>query len=141
MAKNKQNAAELNEYINRLFHVLSSAQKSLAKLPAKYNFQDFKAIYYIGHNPGIMQRKVANHLMLTPGSASIIISKLVKNKLVQKERLTTNQRAVQLHLTTAGEKIYYKMLEMHLQFCSQILKKLDIKEQKVFLSLFKKITS
>lgn len=141
MKKANENAAQLNEYIDRLFHVLTSAQKGPSPLPLKFNFQDFKSIYYIGQNPGIKQRDLASHLMVTAGNTSIIISKLVRNKVIQKKRLENNQRAVQLTLTAEGKKIYSTMLTMHLQFCENILKKLNDKEQKVFLSLFNKITN
>lgn len=141
MPKSKGNASKLNDCIDKLFHVLTSTQKVLSPLPSKFNFQDFKSIYYTGRNPGIMQCDLATHLMVTAGNTSIIISKLVRNKLIQKKRLENNQRAVQLTLTVEGKKIYSTMLTTHLQFCESILKKLNVNEQKMFLTLFNKITT
>jgi len=61
----------------------------------------FRALDYLGHHPQVSLSVVAEHLGLTPPTASKLVQKLVANKVVAR-RVATDRRRVSLSLTQAG---------------------------------------
>lgn len=61
----------------------------------------FRALDYLGHHPQVSLNDVAEHLGLTPPTASKLIQRLVCQKVVAR-RVAADRRRVSLSLTQAG---------------------------------------
>lgn len=63
----------------------------------------FRTLLFIRRNPGASLSDVAEHLGLTPPSASTKIDGLVSRGLVKRRESKNDRRRIQLTLTNAGE--------------------------------------
>ena len=63
----------------------------------------FRALRYLGANPGASLLAVAQHLGLTPPSMSKLVDGLIARKLVRREASTVDRRRVTMSLTAPGK--------------------------------------
>jgi DNA-binding MarR family transcriptional regulator len=71
----------------------------------------FRTLLYIRRKPGASLSDVAEHLGLTPPSASKKIDGLVVRKLVKRQGSQNDRRRINLTLTNNGEEILIKARE------------------------------
>jgi len=64
----------------------------------------FRAMLFLRRNPGISLVNVADHLGLTPPSASKLIDGLVARGLVTRQGSIHDRRRIELHLSNKGEQ-------------------------------------
>ena len=76
------------------------AEMRLRTLPG-LSLPQFRALDYLSHHPQVSLNVVAEHLGLTPPTASKLIQKLVSNKVVVR-RVASDRRRVSLSLTQSG---------------------------------------
>ena len=76
------------------------AEMRLRTLPG-LSIPQFRALDYLSHHPQVPLNVVAEHLGLTPPTASKLIQKLVTNRVVAR-RVATDRRRVSLSLTQSG---------------------------------------
>jgi DNA-binding MarR family transcriptional regulator len=65
----------------------------------------FRALGFINRNPGTQLSALAEHLGLTPPSASKLVDGLVRRQLVERQPSSTDRRCITLHLTLAGKTL------------------------------------
>lgn len=99
----KPNYEILFTSFKRLIHVLSAGKKT----PREYggvtlHSSEVHVVEVVGSKPGISVSGIADHLGITKGAVSQVISKLLKKQLVEKKINTENMRLHELYLTDLG---------------------------------------
>jgi DNA-binding MarR family transcriptional regulator len=89
----------------------------------------------------LAMKEIAGFLAITPPSATALINNLVKVGYVQRSSSKADRRGVYLSLTKKGTQILKKSLTEHCRRLDSLLNRLNLNEQKQFLSLFKKMVS
>ena len=65
----------------------------------------FRTLIFLNRNPGEQLSNLAEHLGLTPPSASKLIDGLVAKQLVERQASLTDRRCITLRLTPTGKKL------------------------------------
>jgi DNA-binding MarR family transcriptional regulator len=65
----------------------------------------FRALAFVGRNPGVALAGVAEHLGVTPATASAAVERLVRRGLLSREAHPDERRRVVLTLTAAGGRL------------------------------------
>ncbi len=133
------NSVKLNYYFDQLMHAMMHAGPAEALgLLTEVSLQELNIVYFLGQNPGKIQREIATHLGLSASNTSIVVNKLVKKKLAQRLRFEEDRRIIRLELTAKGLTAYQKMLDGHLKICDYLLSGLTPPEQGQLLQLLEK---
>lgn len=72
---------------------------------ANISIPQFRTLRFIQLNPNSSLIDLTNHLGLTPPSASNLVDGLVNQKLIDRQKSTTDRRRLTLDLTQTGESI------------------------------------
>lgn len=72
---------------------------------ANISIPQFRTLRFIQLNPNSSLIDLTNHLGLTPPSASNLVDGLVNQKLIDRQKSTTDRRRLTLNLTQTGESI------------------------------------
>lgn len=70
---------------------------------------DIQSMRFIADHPGCMSGTVADFLGVVPTTMTSIVDRLVKREFVSRERPESNRRAVALHLTDEGVRIFAQL--------------------------------
>ncbi|MBC7259933.1 MAG: MarR family transcriptional regulator [Chloroflexi bacterium] len=85
----------------------------------------FRALLFLRRTPGASLSQVADHLGLTPPSASKLVDGLVARGLLARQDSQTDRRRVVLTVTPAGEAILDSALESTQAHLAETLARLD----------------
>jgi DNA-binding MarR family transcriptional regulator len=98
-----------------------------------------ESLHFIGTHDRPTMKQVADHLSITPPSATSIIDALVKAKQIERAADTTDRRVVRLTLTTAGKKALEAGFKLQTKRVGEVLAKLDSEEQAHLVQILKKL--
>jgi len=133
------NSIKLNYYFDQLMHALMHVGPAKAQtLLTEVSLQELNIIYFLGQNPGKIQREIATQLALSASNTSIVVNKLVKKELAHRLSSEQDRRIIRLELTAKGRTAYQKMLDSHLKISDYILSRLTSAEQGQLLQLLEK---
>ena len=133
------NSIKLNYYFDQLMHALMHVGPAKAQtLLTEVSLQELNIIYFLGQNPGKIQREIATQLALSASNTSIVVNKLVKKELAHRLSSEQDRRIIRLELTAKGRTAYQKMLDSHLKISDYILSRLTPAEQGQLLQLLEK---
>ncbi len=131
---------ELYEYLNQLLiHFLVTKTDSLDTQWGTLSHQEGKVIKVLGQQGPCIMRQVADILGLALSTATGVVDRLVKKKLVYRQRSDEDRRIVLVGLTKGGKKIYDINKEKFMYLCRSTLGSLSEQEQKKFMSLIRKM--
>jgi DNA-binding MarR family transcriptional regulator len=135
-------AQQLKHHIEELIHRLMIVENRFLETNAsKLSNTEMKVIDFIGKEKECTMSEIAEHLMFSKTNLTAIVDKLVRKKMVQRDRSEEDRRLVLVSLTSKGLKLYEQESENHLRFAEGMLQSLDSKEQDELLQLLSKITS
>lgn len=100
----EQSAREVLETLPLVLRVIRGEVRR-ARFP-NFSLPQFRALAFLGRNPGAMLSDVADHLGLSLPTASKLIDVLVSGKMVSRKSDPADRRRMILVLTAAGEKKY-----------------------------------
>jgi MarR family 2-MHQ and catechol resistance regulon transcriptional repressor len=70
------------------------------------------ALYHIGP---LMQRELAEKVLVTSGNVTMVVDNLEKRSLVKRVRRTEDRRFVAVHLTKKGARLFEEMFPGHVE--------------------------
>lgn len=85
--------------------------------------------------------EIANFLSIKPPSATFLINKLIKLRLVKRIRIASDRRKTKISLTSEGKKIIEKEIKNSSGNLKKIFSCLDQKEQRELIKILTKIRS
>ena len=84
---------------------------------------------------------IASFLGITSGGVTGLTDTLLKNNLINRTRLQSDRRVVQISLTNEGEKIVEQITEERAKMFTQLFQNMDEKEIEEIVRIFKKLNS
>jgi len=142
MSEFDQKSEELRQYIDRVVHQLMLIQNDyLSSSAGELNNTELKVISFIGKKGSCIMREVAEFANVPLSTLTGIMDKLVKKRLINRERSDEDRRIVQLVLSEEGISVFNTEQQNHLNLAKGMLSALDLTEQDQLLNLLKKITA
>ncbi|WP_409199252.1 MarR family winged helix-turn-helix transcriptional regulator [Methanospirillum lacunae] len=126
MVSPDQSARDLYQIWMRIMNKLNESES----IPRKFGVDvplypsEIHTLQVIGDHPQANVRTVAEHLGITPGAASQMISKLSKRELVTKVRGLKNEKEVHLELTPSGITAYQAHETIHEMVFQKIVERI-----------------
>jgi len=100
----------------------------------------YAALSAIKATPALDQATLANNIAYDRVTIGGVIDRLEKKELVRREISIEDRRARKLYLTPQGETILADASPVVRRMQTKLMEELDPSEQKVFLSLLRKVT-
>jgi DNA-binding MarR family transcriptional regulator len=97
-----QTACDVLEVVPIVIRVIRAQMRRHRSLTL--SVPQFRALVFIGDNPGTSLSQVAEFVGITLPSASALVDGLVQRKLVLRESDTGDRRRITLNLTTRGQQ-------------------------------------
>ena len=106
------------------FEVYSSAHvRSLGLTPAQFDI-----VATLGNTPGMTTRELGEKTLITKGTLTGVVDRLVDKKLVRRVALPSDGRCQVVQLTTQGEKLFARIFPAHLAHMERAFAQLSQKE-------------
>lgn len=131
----ERNWEELNTYLVSIFNdVLSIEENELKKSQfSDLTITEMHTIDAIGMYKKKTTTEVARELLVTVGTLTTSINRLVKKGYVERIRSEDDRRVVKLGLTKQGRLVFRIHQHFHHEMVKSAIKDLDADEQEVFL--------
>lgn len=131
----------INELLVELFnHILLLEERNLKARGLKnLTITEVHIIEAIKKVPVPSMSEVANKLMVTVGTLSTSINRLVQKGFVKSERSDKDRRVVLLYLTEKGEEAFRIHESFHEKMVNKILEKSHINEDELLRSSLQKL--
>ena len=101
---------------------------------------EMEAFLQLGRKGELTMGELAENLLLSVSSATVLADKLEEKGLVARRRSLDDRRVVRVGLTEEGAKSYDEFHQMILKFTTTVLLSLEEHEQDLLLSLYRKIS-
>lgn len=123
----------LNQVSVSLF-MEETAKKGFDLTPVQY-----ASLSAIEAKPGLDQATLANHIAYDRVTIGGVVDRLVQKELVRRDTNPRDRRARELYLTEKGEETLKEIRPVVWHMQTLLLEGLDAQEQKLFLSLLRKV--
>jgi DNA-binding MarR family transcriptional regulator len=101
--------------------------------------REMEAFFKLGSKGDLTMGELADGLLLSVSSATVLADKLEEKGLVVRSRSLDDRRVVRVGLTVEGAKSYGEFHQMILKFATTVLQSLEEHEQDLLLDLYRKI--
>jgi DNA-binding MarR family transcriptional regulator len=133
-------AEELRSALGRLNRALKAEGISNAEHPyARLNLSDLVVAELLVRQKTVIMSEVARALDSPLSTATTVVDRLVKAKLVARSRAESDRRSVQLTLTAEGRRLAALLKRQQLKSSQIMLAALSPPEQREFLTLFERM--
>lgn len=105
----------------------------------KLNPIDLQTMFFVADHPNCTASEVAQHLGVVATTMSAVIDRLVRQGLIERERVASNRRIVSLTLSEEGRRRVDAAVRNQKDHCRAMLSALDPAERTQFLSAIVKI--
>jgi DNA-binding MarR family transcriptional regulator len=104
------------------------------------NRHEMEAFVQLGRKRELTMGELAENLLLSVSSATVLADKLEEKGLVVRRRSLDDRRVVRVGLTGEGSKSYDEFYQMVLKIATTVLQSLEEHEQDLLLALHRKIS-
>jgi MarR family transcriptional regulator, 2-MHQ and catechol-resistance regulon repressor len=106
------------------FEVYSSAHvRSLGLTPAQFDI-----VATLGNTPGMTTRELGEKTLITKGTLTGVVDRLVDKKLVRRVAMPSDGRCQIVQLTAQGERLFARVFPAHLAHMERAFAQLSQKE-------------
>ena len=98
-----------------------------------------ETLFFIASKQKSQMKEIAEHLYITPPSATSMINKLEKNNLIRRTKDSKDRRSVYIELTSTGKKFIKKLnkeIESHM---TMMLSPLNEEDKKNLINIYSKL--
>lgn len=99
-------------------------------------FSVLELLYHQGRQP---VQKVARHVLITSGSTTYVLDKLVKKQLLKRTLCAEDRRVTYVELTDEGQRLMEKAFPEHLENMAQFFDGVDEETLKEWIELTRKL--
>jgi DNA-binding MarR family transcriptional regulator len=103
--------------------------------------QDVRALTWLGHNGQALMAEFAKGVGVPLSTATRLVDRLIEKGVVTRQRSDDDRRIVRIALTTAGKKLDERFFSLRLATSRTLLAKLNAADQRVLVSLLKKVVA
>lgn len=133
---------ELVESMDKLSELTRDFQKQLLRGDLKeYTLRQLYYIELINKNKGISVSELSKILNVKKSTVSVAINQLIDDGIVMKTQSQTDKRFYSLQLTSKGDFILNKHMEIHKNTIKKILEILNEEEVDNFIRIVNKINA
>ncbi len=138
----EQKASELMAQVTEIIRRYRSRQRDFVReAETELNHREVDALLLLGLEGAMTMSRLAQDLVLSVSSATMIVDKLVQKGIVSREHSSNDRRVVMIQLTQEGEQTFRVVHEDFLHIGRTILGSLTEPEQDTLLDLYRKIAS
>lgn len=84
----------------------------------------FDVIATLGRTPGMTFKELGERTLMTKGTLSGVIDRMVARKLLTRQAVSSDGRKVQIKLSVAGDAMFEKVFPVHVAYVDQFLTKI-----------------
>jgi DNA-binding MarR family transcriptional regulator len=110
--------------------LVAVAARSLADLGEEVTLPQYRALVVLRTRGSQRAADLAGLLDVTPSTASRMIERLVRKRLVRRARSKDDRRAVRVHLTAAGQQVVVEVTERRRAEIERILAQMPVRGRK-----------
>jgi DNA-binding MarR family transcriptional regulator len=122
---------------NMMLHEMESLRKDFVL--RNLSFQELHTIEIIGNREQVTMGELAKEAKVTQGTMSVMVKKLVRKGLVERNASQEDLRVIRVRLTGKGGEAYQQHKEMHMKATREWLSLVSEEEQEIILMVLKKI--
>jgi DNA-binding MarR family transcriptional regulator len=135
MIKNKKE--DIDEALMAFRYKITELFQKEAK-KSGYSLTHFDILMYIAEKGSVTMKNIADWLHITPPSASSLIEKLVKKKLVRRIQSDNDRRTIEITLGGEGHKLFKFLHEKKIAVFKKMYDKLNNKEKEDLVRILNK---
>ena len=119
----------------KLVIALSRAHRSLIGSIEKWlrpfdlSVSEFGVLEFLFHKGSKSVQEIAKRILVTSGTITYVIDKLVSKTLVQRTRCPEDNRRYTVELTSEGETLIRRIFPLHEEFLNQMFSDFSVEEQ------------
>jgi MarR family transcriptional regulator, 2-MHQ and catechol-resistance regulon repressor len=99
----------------------------------------FDAIATLGNTNGLSMGELGEKTLITKGTLTGVIDRLIQKQLVFRETPSDNRRSVIVQLTPKGQKVFEEVFPSHIAYLKQRFEKLDPSELELLKVLLSRL--
>lgn len=127
-------ARQLIEFYEKISSWEHEVVKSSSLSPAQMH-----TIEIIGHAGSLRMKELAGMMGVTTGSLTVMVDRLVRMNLLERQPHASDRRSWLVTLTESGQKLFAEHHQYYLQFTREITSSLTGEEEALFAGLLAKI--
>jgi DNA-binding MarR family transcriptional regulator len=131
---------DIDEFIDLIFVINRLTKEGLENEKGSPSYIQLQALSFISNQKNPIIKSVAEHLNITPPSATFLINNLIKLELVNRLHNTQDKRMVHLVISKKGKKELAKSFLKSKKHLYKKLSLLSARERKNFILILKKIS-
>lgn len=129
-------AEELSGYVEALAYRMKVSERTNCDV---VSLQEMQIISYLDAHPGAKMTHIAERVLVGLSNLTAIVDKLVKKRIVERNRSDDDRRVVLVSLTEEGKTIARQNHEQKRDLAEQMLMALDEPDQKKLIAIMRKI--
>jgi MarR family transcriptional regulator, 2-MHQ and catechol-resistance regulon repressor len=94
---------------------------------------EFGVLEMIHHKGRQPIQKIAEKILVTSGTITYVIDKLLQRELVYRERCKTDKRITYVNLTNTGEMLITEIFPKHKQFLDELMQGMSVSEKEILI--------
>ena len=107
--------------------------------PLRLRHVEFTILMLVKANPAITQKQLAQTLVVSAPSITILLDRLVEKGWIARVRSDTDRRVQHIHLTTEGASLAQQSHQLSLSCEQEMLRHLSVGERNMLLQLLDKV--
>ncbi|MFP7486778.1 hypothetical protein SFC65_21665 [Priestia filamentosa] len=142
MEKNEQKEQKLAEFQDVFQNVFRKLKKQNDLFPkTKYNLADghILILLYLSKKGRCTASEVTTYLGITSGGGTVLTSTLFKHHLIDRVRLESDRRVIQLSLTEEGKKVVNEVIKQRAEAFIELFRDMKDEEIDQVTNVFKKL--
>ena len=129
---------QLSQRLIEFFEKLQSWEHTVVK-ESGLSLPQMHTIEIIGHHNGLTMKSLAEKMGITTGTLTVMIDRLTKLELVQRNQNPEDRRSYLITLTDKGMAHFEEHEKLHFQLTQEIIAPLSETETEQFSGLLEKI--
>lgn len=138
----EEKVSELMIQVHEIVRRYRSRQRDFVKeADSGLNHREIETLFRLGIAGECTMSQLAQEIVLSMSSATMIVDRLVQKGIVSREHSSTDRRVVMIKLTEDGGQAYKTIYEDIMRMGRTMLESLTEQEQDMLLDLYRKIAS
>lgn len=136
-------ATTINDQLAETIFALSRSMKEEMTFDSdtlQLTVLQLQALIFINKNKAVLMGDIANHFDISLPTATVLSDKLVKAKLIKRNRNKKDRRIVNVSLTEKGKTLLKKAIKQRHQKINKLLSYLSVNDRKKLLSILENLS-
>ena len=138
----EEKSSELMVQVQEIMRRYRRRQRDFVKeVDSDLNHREIDTLIRLGLDGECTMSQLAQEIVLSMSSATMIVDKLVQKKIVSREHSSADRRVVMIRLTPGGTETFKTIYDEFVRIGRTMLESLNEHEQDTLLHLYRKIAS